>query len=159
MVVREIELKQFPTHVQLSKTKLFKISTQGVYNSKLHYHSRSKVIEEMKKYVKSHLSIVLPINNSLFPIKIKLSFFAPINWGNVRMSKGVLKWMPAKEGYHPIHDLDNLAWIWSKVIQDCLVSKGIIPEDTVEFIDNIEYIYIPIKNFDDRVIIIQLEGE
>lgn len=156
MIVREIVLEEFLTHVSLTKTKLFKISTQGIYNSKLHYHSRSKVVDTIKTFIKFSIANTTAINPKNFPLKIHLIFYAPINWGNVRMSKGVLRWTPAKSGYHPVHDLDNLAWVWGKTIQDCLVERGIIPEDTVEFINRIEYQFISVENFNDRKIVVRL---
>jgi hypothetical protein len=156
MIVKEITLKEFPTHVPLTKTKMFKISTQGVYNSKLHYHSRSKVIDTLKNYIRHNITDVAPVKTELFPVKIQLLFFAPSNWGNVRMSKGFLKWSPAKDGYHPVHDLDNLAWIWGKTIQDCLVDKKILPDDTIEYINHIEYVYILTEELNERKIVIKL---
>ena len=156
MIIKEIVFPEFPTHVKLTKTKNFKISTQGIYNAKLHHHSRSKVIQYMKDYVVSQLPTDWYVDERHLPIKTLLTFHAPINWGSVRMSAGVVKWKPSPEDYHPVHDLDNFAWIWSKVIQDCLVSENILPEDTVEFIDCIEYKYQPVDTFDERKISLKL---
>lgn len=155
MVLEEIVFSEFPTHIPLTKTKSFKISTQSIYNAKLHHHSRSSVISKMKEYVTTILVSSrrnIYVKNEMFPIKIELTFFAPVNWGSVRMSKGVINWKTPPKNYHPTHDLDNFAWIWSKVIQDCLVSSGIIPEDTVEFINVLEYRYEEVPTFKDRKI-------
>lgn len=156
MILKEILFTKFPTHVKISKTKSFKISTQSIYNAKLHHYTRSRVIEVMKEYVISHLPENFHIDITHFPIKLELIFYAPINWGSVRMSKGVINWKPAQEEYNPTHDLDNFAWIWSKVIQDCLVKTGIIPEDTVQFINCLEYKYQEVPEFEDRKILLTI---
>jgi len=152
MILKEITFLQFPTHVQLTKRKHFKISTQAIYNAKLHHHSRSTVILAMKEYIISNLPTNWFVDKKLYPIKLLLTFYAPINWGSVRMSSGVVKWKPSLDEYHPTHDLDNFAWIWSKVIQDCLVKEHVLTEDTVEFVNCLEYRYQPVDNFEERKI-------
>lgn len=156
MILKEILFTKFPTHVKISKTKSFKISTQSIYNAKLHHHNRSKVIEFMKEFVTFNLPKDFTIDSTHFPIKLEFTFFAPINWGSVRMTKGVVRWKPAEEKYNPTHDLDNFAWVWSKVIQDCLVRTGIIPEDTVQFINCLEYRYQEVPDFEDRKILLTI---
>jgi len=152
MILKEITFPEFPTHVPLTKNKSFKISTQSIYNSKLHHHSRSTVISKMKEYITGVLPENTFIDSRMFPVKLELIFYAPVNWGSVRMSKGIINWKTPPENYKPTHDLDNFAWIWSKVIQDCLVSVHIIPEDTVAFVNNLEYRYEQVPEFKDRKI-------
>lgn len=145
---------KFPTHVALSSKKNMKINTQNIYNGKLNPHSRNKVIHEMKAYIISNLPKKLEIKQ--FPIKIKILFCVPHNYGDVRMIKGVLNWKPCSEDYKASYDLDNRVWIWSKVIQDCLTFMKFIPDDTVDYINNIEYKYIKIDNIENRQIILEI---
>lgn len=152
----KIEFNKFPTHVALSKTKNLKIGTQPLYNGKLNPHSRNKVIHFMKDYITKNLPKNIKINN--FPIKLKIIFYAPHNYGDVRMLKGVLNWKPCGTDYKSSYDLDNRVWIWNKVIQDCLTNKGIIPDDTVDYITNIEYEYQRIDNINDRKIVLEIYG-
>lgn len=159
MVLKEIEFKEFPTHVKVSKTKSFKISTQSIYNQRLHHHERSKIISFMKEYIKNNLPLNWRVTEGSYPIKMLLTFFTPINWATVRMSKGEVKWSKPTKDYQAKHDLDNMSWIWGKTIQDCLKDYGIIPEDTVDFINDVEYAYREIDSFDERRINLKLVKE
>ena len=152
----KIEFDNFPTHVALSKTKSFKLSTQGIYNNKLHPHSRNKVIKQMKTYITPYLKGIKPLNK--FPVKLKFIFCSPHNYGDVRMLKGVLNWKECPDNYKASWDLDNRLWIWSKTTCDSLVDMKILPDDTVDYITNIEYEYRRIDDINDRKIILEIYG-
>lgn len=159
MVLKEIEFKEFPTHVKVSKTKSFKISTQSIYNQRLHHYERSDIVRFMKEYIRENLPINWHVTDISFPIKLSITIHTPINWASVRMSKGVVKWTKPPKDYQAKHDLDNMSWIWGKTIQDCLKDNGIIPEDTVDYINDVEYRYEEVSTFNDRKINLKLIKE
>lgn len=159
MILKQFNFNQFPTHVNLSKNKTFKISTQSIYNHRLHHHERSKIISFMKEYVKQQIPSNWCVSEQVFPVKLHLTFYTPINWASVRMVKGELKWKKPANNYQAQHDLDNLAWIWGKVIQDCLKECLVIPEDTVDFVNDVEYSYVVVDTFEDRQIHLQIIKE
>ena len=46
-------------------------------------------------------------------------------------------WKKHKPDYKPNWDLDNLAVLWIKIINDTLTQKGIIVDDTVEYVQGL----------------------
>lgn len=151
-----IEFKQFPTHAKLTKTKSIKINSQNIFNGKLHSFSRAKVVEFMKHEFSKAVPRGVVITD--LPIGMFIEIHVPLNYGNVRLSKGIVKWIPMKdeENYNPKNDLDNMTQIWSKCIQDVLVSKGVIPEDTIAYVQMLGYKFLPCKTLDDRKIVVSL---
>lgn len=152
----KFEFKQFPTHVKLSSKKYVKINSQAIYNARLHPFSRSKMIKEMKDQFIKCIPEGLKVED--LPIGMFLELHLPYNYGNVRMSKGVVKWLPMsdEENYEPRNDLDNMIGVWSKAIQDCLVTQSVIPEDTIQFVRILGYKYIQCETLDDRKIVVSL---
>lgn len=152
----KIEFKKFPTHAQLTKTKSIKINSQNIFNGKLHSFSRAKVVEFMKKEFSKSIPKNLKIDK--FPIGMFMEIHVPLNYGNVRLSKGIVKWLPMQDetNYKPKNDLDNMTQIWSKCAQDVLVSKKVIPDDTIGYVKMLGYKFIPCKTLDDRKIVISL---
>jgi len=149
------EFKNFPTHVRLSSKKSIKINTQNIFNGKLHSFSRAKAVEIMKHEISKHIP---KVSLSDLPVAMFMELHVPYNYGNVRLSKGVVKWKPMEnpEEYTPTNDLDNMSQIWSKCFQDCLVSKSVIPEDTIQYVTMLGYKYIPCETLDDRKIVVSL---
>ncbi len=152
----KFEFKQFPTHVKLSSKKHIKINSQAIYNGKLHPFSRAKAVQEMKFQFTKQIPKNLKMEE--LPMGMFLELHLPYNYGNVRMSKGVVKWLPMvdEENYEPRNDLDNMIGIWSKTIQDCLITQGMCQDDTIQFIRMIGYKYIPCETLDDRKIVVSL---
>ena len=113
----------------------------------------------MKDYIKKQIPSNWHVAEQNFPIKLHLTFYTPINWASVRMVKKELKWRKPVNNYQAQHDLDNLAWIWGKVMQDCLKESSLIPEDTVDFVNDVEYTYCAVDTFEDRRINLKIIKE
>jgi len=149
------EFNNFPTHVKLSSRVSIKINTQNIFNGKLHTFSRAKAVEYMKNCISQHISNI-SINE--FPAAMFMEIHVPYNYGDVRLSKGEIKWRKIDniDLYEPKNDLDNMSQIWSKCFQDCLVSKNVIPNDTIKYISMLGYKYVPCNTLDDRKIVVSI---
>ena len=68
-----------------------------------------------------------------------------------------VSWNPAPPDYVPNWDIDNLASIWLKCLNDVLIKKGILPDDTVKYLRKTTYEFIPVYNFKDRKLVYSLK--
>ena len=153
-VLYKITIPEFKTHVRQSKNKWRKINGQSIYTG-AHHRVRHIFMEQIHKY----LSVFIPYMEDSIksqPLEIHLHVYAPINYGDVKRMRGKLAWKPAKEGYTPTWDLDNFAWIWIKGIQDVLQKKGIIKDDSVQFIRRVSYEFSPIDELSKRKLVITI---
>ncbi len=91
-----------------------KINGQEFYSGNINPHLRAKMVSEMKKFFISHFEGIPPIDPKHFPLEMELE----------------LHYSTTPD----IFDIDNLGWIYTKVIQDCLKDAGIIPEDNVSIL-------------------------
>jgi len=137
-----IRLKNFPTHIAVSDNKTYanrymKINGQSIYNGKLNRFSRNIAIKNLHNYITSQL----PKNKKIteYPIKIKYLFKVVKNYGSISRRKEKIIWKPYKDNYRANWDIDNLAGIWIKAINDTLVKNKIIIDDTVVFIKGGDY--------------------
>lgn len=87
------------------------------------------------------------------PIGTHLHIYVPKNYGSVRMVKGKITWKPPHDRYKPNWDLDNLAFIWLKSLNDGLVKAGVLPDDTVEYLNSTAYSVHYVKNFANRKLV------
>jgi Holliday junction resolvase RusA-like endonuclease len=151
-----IYLKEFPTHIQLSKNKFHKISGNSIYSG-IHYILRNKIFIGMHDFILSHIQDGVHFTS---PVKITLEFIVPINYGNVRFLKKLnrISWKPAPDDYKATWDIDNLAWPWLKAILDVLVKKMVIEGDTVEYVQQIEYKLTLCDTLEARQIIININN-
>ena len=90
------------------------INAQHIYNNNMSHIMRSTYIKKIKQVIRPFLIGIQPIDASDFPVHLTGKIFCPAN------------------GYN--WDLDNLAYIYSKVIQDLLVEMKIIPDDSIRYI-------------------------
>ena len=155
-----IEFPEFITHVPLSKNKWKKIGYNAIHASP-HFTMRNAFVGAMHTYIEKHIPKGLKIKG---PVKTEVIVYAPLNYGNVKslMDKktGIrkLSWKPPAEGYKPNWDIGNLALIWIKALDDVLIKKGILPDDTVEFLRRTTYEFIPVSNFKDRKLVYKLKS-
>jgi hypothetical protein len=68
-----------------------------------------------------------------------------------------VQWKLPAEGYKPNWDIGNLALIWLKCLDDVLIKKGILPDDTVEYLRRTTYEFIPVTNFKDRKLVYKIK--
>jgi len=155
-----IKIKKFLTHIpktnnKIAANKYWKINNQSIYNGAINTFSRAIVIENLHKYIMDKLPDVIFEG---FPIKISIIIRTVKNHGNIRRRKnGEISWKKPDDDFIPTWDEDNLTSIWTKVIRDSLVKKGIIPDDNVKFIKGgyrgVEFV----EDIEDREIIIKIE--
>lgn len=149
MAKLQITLPKFPTHVKISKTKSMKLGYNKIYAGVNHF-IREKTVKQVHDFVDAHIPTGVTVST---PVGTHLHIYVPMNYGAVRMSKGQLIWKPPHDRYKPNWDLDNLAFIWIKSLNDGLVKAGILPDDTVEYLNSTSYTVHFVNSFEDRKLI------
>lgn len=150
----KVTIPEFMTHANKSKNKYLKINGQRLYSG-LNPHVRSSIVKQMHDYVRCYIKDQLKGKNlkSLGLLRIRLEFHAPINYGDVRMYKGEVKWKEPKTDYLAEWDVDNM-WIWGKIFNDTLTEEGFINDDSVSYVKaSGEVMHVPVKTFDERKLI------
>jgi len=154
-----LEFPEFITHIPQSKNKWVKIGYNTLYAS-AHYTIRAALVRAMHSYIEDHIPDDLDIN---VPVETRLIIYVPINYGNVKRlrnketGKFYLNWKPPRENYQPNWDIGNLAWVWIKCLDDVLIKKGLLPEDTVEFLRKTSYEFIEVATLKERKLVYKLK--
>lgn len=91
--------------------RLKKINGQDFYKGTDSPHIRSKVVNEIKSFLKPFVTGIESVKE--YPVQIRLQLHDVVGAGN---------W-----------DLDNL-WIYNKCMQDVLVDEGVLAEDNVMYV-------------------------
>jgi len=149
----KITLPQFPSHVKISKTKSMKLGYNKIYAGINHF-VREKTVRQIHEFVEAYVPIGLELPA---PVGTHLRIYVPINYGNVRMVKGNITWKPPHDRYKPNWDLDNLAFIWLKSLNDGLVKAGVLPDDTVEYLNSTAYSVHFVKTFEQRKLVYEIK--
>lgn len=119
------------------KPRFKKINGQHIYSGSMHPMMRSKIVNAIKEDFKQHLSGVNPVDD--YPVNLSLELYTTIENG---------AW-----------DLDNL-WIYTKCIQDLLVTDKILPEDNISIITESPGIkLIPVETDDERKLVLSIFKE
>lgn len=114
--------------------RLKKVNGQDFYKGTDSPHIRSKVVNEIKSFLKTFVKGIEPITT--YPVQIKLEMHDVIGVGN---------W-----------DLDNL-WIYNKCMQDVLVDTGVLAEDNVMYVTAAAAPeFYPVDNEDDRKLVFKI---
>ncbi len=127
----------------------------------MHYTTRAALVAAMHGYIEKHIPDNLSIDT---PVETKLTVYAPINYGVMKMikdketGKRKTSWKPAADDYKPNWDIGNLALIWIKCLDDVLIKKGILPDDTVEFLRRTQYEFVPISNLKNRKLVYKIKS-
>ena len=114
----------------------------------------------MHGYIEKHIPENLTIQG---PVETHLTVYAPMNFGAMKMildketGKRRVSWKPASKDYKPNWDIGNLALIWLKCLDDVLIKKGILPDDTVEFLQRTTYEFMPVSDFKNRKLVYKLK--
>lgn len=155
----KLEFPEFITHIPQSQKVWIKIGYNKIHAS-VHYTTRAALIAAMHGYIEKNIPDNLTIQG---PVETKLTVFAPLNFGTMKMvldkktKRRRVSWNPAPLGYKPNWDIGNLALIWLKCLDDVMVKKGILPDDTVEHLQRTAYEYIPISEFKDRKLVYKIK--
>ena len=161
-MVSEIKLgfPEFITHIPVSKKNWVKIGYNKIHAS-VHYTTRAALVAAMHGYIEKHIPDNLSIDT---PVETKLTVYVPINYGVMKMIKDKetgrrkTSWKPAADDYKPNWDIGNLALIWIKCLDDVLIKKGILPDDTVEFLRRTQYEFVPISNLKNRKLVYKIKS-
>ena len=114
--------------------RLKKVNGQDFYKGTDSPHIRSKVVNEIKSFLKPFVKGIEPITT--YPVQIKLEMHDVIGVGN---------W-----------DLDNL-WIYNKCMQDVLVDTGVLAEDNVMYVTAAAAPeFYPVDNEDNRKLVFKI---
>ena len=151
----KLEFPSFITHVPVSKNNWLKIGYNKIHTG-LHFSTRASVVACIHGYLENYIPDDLVIET---PVQTKFIIYAPINYGSVKMvkvkdsNKRKLQWSKPSSTYRPNWDLGNLAFLWLKALDDVLKKKGILPDDTVEFLSQTTYEFVEIEEFQERKLI------
>lgn len=155
----KLEFPKFITHVPQSKNKFLKIGYNRIYSSG-HYRTRAALVAAMHGYIEKHIPKNLTIQT---PIESHLIIYAPLNFGNVKRLKNsktgeyYLSWKPVRDGYKPNWDIGNLAMVWIKCLDDVLIKRGLLPDDTIEYLTKTTYEFVEVKTLNERKLIYELK--
>ena len=156
----KLEFPEFITHIPVNKKNWVKIGYNKIHAS-VHYTTRAALVAAMHGYIEKHIPNNLSIDT---PVETKLTVYAPINYGVMKMIKDKetgrrkTSWKPAADDYKPNWDIGNLALIWIKCLDDVLIKKGILPDDTVEFLRRTQYEFVPISNLKNRKLVYKIKS-
>lgn len=154
-----LEFPSFITHIPQSKKVWIKIGYNKIHAS-INHHVRNALVGAMSNYIERNIPENLKITG---PVKSHLQVFVPKNYGSMKMitdkTTGIKKtsWKPPAEDYKPNWDIGNLAMVWLKSLDDVIIKKGILPDDTIEFFQGATYEYVEIENFYERKLIYTLK--
>ena len=125
----EVKLPLFPTHIQISKNKWIKVSGNSLWSG-MNFFIRAKIKQQLSSYCKPFISSLEPLQGK---IATGLDVYLPLNYGDVRWNKKLAcaTHKPITDKYEPRWDLKNFTFFWTKVLDDCLVEYGKIPDDNV----------------------------
>lgn len=155
----KLEFLEFITHIPKNKKEWVKIGYNKIHAS-VHFSTRAALVAAMHGYIEKHIPENLTIQG---PVETVLTVYAPINFGNMKMvldkttGRRKVSWNPAPADYDPNWDIGNLALIWLKCLDDVLIKKGILPDDTVKHLRRTTYEYEPVDNFKDRKLVYKLK--
>jgi hypothetical protein len=155
----KLEFPEFITHIPQNKKLWVKIGYNKIHAS-AHFATRAALVAAMHGYIEKHIPPNLTIQG---PVETKLIVYAPINFGSVKMTlsrqtgRRQISWKPALPNYKPNWDIGNLALVWLKSLDDVLIKKGILPDDTIEYIQRTSYEFRPVKDFKDRKLVYELK--
>ena len=154
-----LEFPKFITHIPQNKNTFVKIGYNKIHTG-MHYSARAALIAAMHGYISEHIPENLTIEG---PIETHIKVYAPVNFGTVRMrvdpktGRRTIQWKPAAKDYEPNWDISNLAMIWLKCMDDVVINKGILPDDTIKYIRKTTYEYIPVDTLDERKLVYELK--
>jgi len=110
------------------KPRYVAISGNALY-ARMHERIRIKIMNELKKSMLPHIPKE-PLDKSLFPLKVKMLIHRTVDKG---------QW-----------DIDNFNIFYFKAFFDLLRDKGIIPDDSIEFLTGVGSEFIPVTDDKDR---------
>lgn len=118
--------------------RLKKINGQDFYSGNVMPQVRAKMIQEMKRFFSAHFQGIPPIEKKYFPVEMEIEIHYVVK--------------------NDLFDVDNLGWVYTKVIQDVLKDTDIIPEDDIRYIRKSGGCqFVSVESENDRKIIIRIK--
>lgn len=148
----KLEFPNFITHIPKNKKEWIKIGYNKIHAS-AHFATRASLVAAMHGYIEKHIPENLVVEG---PIETYLRIYVPINYGSMKLvtdkdtGRKRTSWNPPSKGYVPNWDIGNLALIWLKCLDDVLIKKGILPDDTIQYLKKTTYEFIPVLKMEDR---------
>lgn len=137
------------TDNKIKANRLIKVNGQTIYNGALNKFKRAIVVNNMHYYFDYNIPPEM-LGMSLDKVKrIEYTFHTVINHGNISMRSGNKVWLKAKPGYEATWDIDNLAFIWIKTINDALVSAKVLKDDNASIMKKGRYQLKEVEHIDD----------
>jgi hypothetical protein len=176
-VLLEITIPQFITHVlkksipknstKKTKSPYFKLGGNAFYSQGVYHFERAFIIRQMHLYLDKYIPKNVEINEK---VRVSIDIYAPRNYGDISIAKnkeGVynIRWKPYQSDYKADWDIDNLQFIWRKLILDHLrgkiengshLSRGILVDDSVDYVIGNSGDFIETPELEDRKIVIKL---
>lgn len=153
-----LEFPAFITHIPVNKNNWIKIGYNKLHAG-VHYQQRAALVAAMHSYIENHIPENLIIQG---PVETHLTVYAPRNFGSVKMiknpqtNKRKITWNPPLKYYKPNWDIGNLALVWLKSLDDVLIKKGILPDDTIEFLRRTTYEFVEVPTLNERKLVYKL---
>ena len=162
-----VELLEFPTHIaktdnKYAPNKMQKINNQAIYNGAINRFTRAIVMNNLHAYLARELHQYLPLffkETKTYPVCVDVEVHTVINHGDISMRKGKICWKRAKINYEPGWDVENLASIWIKALNDVFTKSGFIPDDNVKYISCVSYKFVEVASLEDRKLIIKINED
>lgn len=154
-----LEFPEFITHIPKSKKEWVKIGYNKIHAG-VHFSTRGALVAAMHGYIEKHIPANLTIHG---PVETYLTVYAPINYGSMKMlldketGRRRISWNAPLKNYKPNWDIGNLALIWLKCLDDVLIKKGILPDDTIEFLQRTTYEFKSVPTFKERKLVYKLK--
>ena len=123
--------------------KLWSINGNELYAS-LNHNNRAVVMKKLKGYFIDKLKSVPVITQ--FPIALEIVLYR---------YKG--QYLNETGNWSETFDLDNATWILNKSIQDTLSETGKIPDDNVNYINDLHYKVVGIDKGESRKLVIKIK--
>ena len=68
-----------------------------------------------------------------------------------------ISWKPARKDYEPNWDIGNLALVWLKCLDDVIVKKGILKDDSILYLTKTSYEFIEVETLKERKLVYTLK--
>jgi hypothetical protein len=118
LIDKDTKEKVISNKKTVGQKRYWVINFQNLYSNTVHHSNRAFFVNEIKKHIRGYIHTINQVYT--FPIKIELTIYS--------------KEMKV--------DVDNKCVLFIKCFQDVLVKDKIIPDDSSEYINNVEYKWI-----------------
>lgn len=169
-LLKTIRIPEFLTHVAKTQNKVaadkyVKINNNTIYSGAINRFTRAKVVENLHNYISDYLDDIdlnkMIADEGLSHVHFRFTFKTVKNHGDIRRSAktGSISWKKPPKNYVPRWDIENLASIWIKTFNDTLIVKGMMKDDSIDFLTGVTYEYQPCEDISEREIIVNIYGK